>query len=384
MTFCDVSTFFCELGGGIRTYHRAKMDWFASQARHRYVLVYPGRRFRVTAVAPRVVGVEVHGLRTGHGPGGYRLMTDYWGVARVLRDMLPDVVEASDPWIAGPFALIARRFGHLAGVLTSFVHSDPVNAYLRPWARRHPGFIDSNGRVASGAEHLFSRLQNTYAWSLTASQVMHDRLVSLGVRRVFRTPFGVDPAFLEAMPARRRGRTLRVLYVGRLHVEKRFDLVLDALPQLCGIPGVTVTVAGVGPLAARLQQVREPRLSYVGYVGNRDAMKQLLDTHDVLISPGPHETFCLSVIEAMARGVVVAGVLAGATGEHLQRIGSPFGFGPGDTGGMVAAVARAAADDLEPWVERGRDLARQYGTWREAIGRIVRGYAHLVTLGAPR
>jgi len=31
LTFCDVATFYCRGGGGIRTYYNAKLDWFRRQ-----------------------------------------------------------------------------------------------------------------------------------------------------------------------------------------------------------------------------------------------------------------------------------------------------------------------------------------------------------------
>jgi hypothetical protein len=32
MTLCDLSPFYCEKGGGIRTFHQARLNWF--KARH--------------------------------------------------------------------------------------------------------------------------------------------------------------------------------------------------------------------------------------------------------------------------------------------------------------------------------------------------------------
>src|SRR5215831_11759154 len=61
MTICDISPFYCEKGGGIRTFHRARLDWFARQTRHRYVLIVPGRRFAATRYSPHAWVVQVYG-----------------------------------------------------------------------------------------------------------------------------------------------------------------------------------------------------------------------------------------------------------------------------------------------------------------------------------
>jgi hypothetical protein len=119
LSFCDVSMFYCERGGGIRTYHRAKMDWFARQSLHRYVLVAPGPGFRVTRRCETVTLIEVCGVPTGHGPDGYRVPVDLARLSRVVADLQPDIVEASDPWISGPVALLARRRGRVRGLIRS-------------------------------------------------------------------------------------------------------------------------------------------------------------------------------------------------------------------------------------------------------------------------
>ena len=84
LTCCDISTFYCERGGGIRTYHNAKLEWFGRQADHEYVLIVPGRRFRMSRPSPRTSIVEVASVPTGRGRGGYRVMVDYGRVHDVL------------------------------------------------------------------------------------------------------------------------------------------------------------------------------------------------------------------------------------------------------------------------------------------------------------
>lgn len=42
MIFMDINTFHGPKAGGIRTYHNAKVAFFARQTRDLYCLVYPG------------------------------------------------------------------------------------------------------------------------------------------------------------------------------------------------------------------------------------------------------------------------------------------------------------------------------------------------------
>src|SRR5262249_34558511 len=63
LRFCDVSSFYAPTGGGIRTYHDAKIEWFGSQARHAYVLIHPGPHDETCRLAPTVTRVAVRGTR---------------------------------------------------------------------------------------------------------------------------------------------------------------------------------------------------------------------------------------------------------------------------------------------------------------------------------
>ena len=69
-------------GGGIRTYHRAKIDWFARHPQHTYYVVRPGPTYKEESLHPNVILVECFGIRTGDA---YRLLLDYVSVLRLIR-----------------------------------------------------------------------------------------------------------------------------------------------------------------------------------------------------------------------------------------------------------------------------------------------------------
>src|SRR5262249_41557315 len=98
MILCDVSPFYSDAGGGIRTFHRARLDWFSQQSRHQYVLVAPGRSFSIARVTSHVWLVRVYGLPCGLRDR-YRSLIDVRAVRWLLDQLRPDVVEAHDPFI---------------------------------------------------------------------------------------------------------------------------------------------------------------------------------------------------------------------------------------------------------------------------------------------
>ncbi len=207
MITLDINSNYCDRGGGIRTYHQAKIAWFNRQPGHRYYFVVPGPRHAVRRVGRRVVRIEVYGLPIG---SGYRLMLDYPRVGRLIRRLRPAVVEAGDPFFTGLFCLLLGRLGQIRGRLSAFYHSDPVETWAVTWANR--GRARGGRRLLAAAiGWLFYRLQRTYDVTIVTSRAMQRHLAERGVARLKRIPLGVDRLFFadEPSPAtvpRRRAR----------------------------------------------------------------------------------------------------------------------------------------------------------------------------------
>src|ERR1700674_2641300 len=191
LTFCDVATFYCRTGGGIRTYYDAKLEWFRRQHRHRYVLIIPGKRSSRRALTPSVTLVETRGIGVTRSHEGYRLFLDFTHIRSMVRECRPDVLESGDPWISGPLALWLRRQDGTARTVSSFFHSDPISTYVEPAvSRRVPRWMAHP--VSHVSSRAFYTLQASYDITMVSSTVSVDRLAQEGVTNVWCTPFGVD------------------------------------------------------------------------------------------------------------------------------------------------------------------------------------------------
>lgn len=369
MTLCDVSPFYCDRGGGIRTVHRARLEWFAGQRRHRYVLVAPGPKLSVTRLAPHVWVVRAYGLPTSRDRDRYRCLVDFPAVRSLVEEIRPDALESHDPYFSMPFALWLRRQGAHRGLLTSFCHTDPVATHLEPYAPR---------AVVDYARRGFSILQRQFQATFVASDTLATRLVRAGVHNVVRAGFGVDPELLRMRRFPAPERRTRLLYAGRLDADKEFGLVADALPDILRHRGVRVTIAGVGREARRLRRLRHPRLRSLGFIGDPAALRAVYAAHDVLLAPGRYETFGLAALEAAAAGLVVVGPDEGGTGELLRQMASPLAFRAGSRQMFLNRIEAAIEGDAAALVERGRAVAAAHGTWRDAVARHVAVYESLL------
>jgi alpha-1,6-mannosyltransferase len=226
-----------------------------------------------------------------------------------------------------------------------------------PWSRR---LADAaNARTAAG----YDRVVCTTAWA-------EREFARVGATNVTRVPLGVDldlfhPAHRSLALRRRLAADHEVLLVhcARLSVEKQPGTSLRALAELraAGVPAVLVVV-GDGPLRARI--VRRSAglpVRVLGFLPDRRALARLLATADVVLQPGPVETFGLAALEALACGTPVVVNAASALPEVVGHAGAAvpghhFTNGVRELLDRPEATRRAAA----------RDRATAFG-WSAAV-----------------
>jgi alpha-1,6-mannosyltransferase len=376
LTFCDLATFYCPTGGGIRTYYDAKLDWFRCQTTHRYALIVPGQRSSIREVTASVTVIEARGVSVNRASDSYRLFSDFAYIRSAIREYRPDVVETGDLWVSGPLALWLRRHDRMPTIVSSFFHADPMPTYIEPaLARYTPQWMAR--ALSPMAGRAFYQLQRSYDLTMVSSECSADRLTRAGVRNVRRAPFGVDATFFDV--ARHRETVhRRLLYAGRLDRDKQVDLLIAILPRLLEDRDVFVTVAGTGAFRSTFEHWRHPRFRYVGYVRDRETLATLYREHDVFLAPGAYETFGLAALEAAAAGLVIVGPDQGGIGALLREMHSPFAFNAGNADDFLAAVQAVLETDWVPASRASRTLAARYGTWPQAIGHLVATYERIL------
>jgi hypothetical protein len=171
VTICDLSPFYCNQGGGIRTYHRARIDWFRRQTRHRYVLISPGPSSSTIHVGPAVTCIRAFGPALTHETDRYRLLLDYPAVRRTIMELQPDVLEVQDQWLSAPLGLLMRRRREFRGLLTSFCHSEPLTTYIEPFLDRIP-FQGVRNRLGGWARRGLAIEQRQFDLTLVPSETL--------------------------------------------------------------------------------------------------------------------------------------------------------------------------------------------------------------------
>jgi glycosyltransferase involved in cell wall biosynthesis len=269
--------------------------------------------------------------------------------ARELIDgFAPDVVHVHSPLTLGAVARSAARRRHVPVVYTN--HYLPANVH--PTA----GKADRAGRATRAAGALFdvgfygyvtgfaNRCARVTAPTATALLLLRDhglrapsQVVSNGVDLDAFSPGEADESLRRryGLPA---GPPL-ILSVGRLSPEKRADVLIEAVAAL---GDAVLALAGSGPdeerlraLAARLGVAE--RVRFLGFIPGAD-LPGLYRLADVFAIASEAELQSLVTMEAMASGLPVVAVNAGALGELVHPGENGFLTRPGLVGDMAGSL----------------------------------------------
>lgn len=337
----QLANFVTPTSGGLRTAMGALARGYAA-AGHEVVQIVPGPADAVTREA---WGRRIQ-LSAPELPGtGYRVLTNPRRVQSTLAGCGPDRVEVHDrTTLRG-----VGRWCRAAGVPALVVSHERLDRWLRQWlSPRLP--LDrladrSNAALAEG----FDAVVCTTGWA-------EREFARLGQVHLHRVPLGVDlEAFHPPATAPVDDGQLRLVLASRLSREKRPDLALAAAVELQRRGrSVHLAVAGSGPLRSALQrQFAHAPAQWLGFVDGTASMAQLLGAADVVLAPGPVETFGLAAMEALACGTPVVANVHSALPEVL-----------GEAGRSSASTPRSFADAVEALLLDLPAVRRARARWR--------------------
>lgn len=361
MRIVQLANAYNPTSGGLRTVVDAFGRGYLA-AGHDRVLVIPGKRHAREEGASGLV-VTFPGVPVS---GGYRVIPRFAPVRELLEDLAPDSVEVSDKATlaaAGPWA---RQHG-VGSVLISHERLDAVTAARFPHAWR------TGNRVLRPALHRRSRNLAAGFDAIVVASAFAGREFAGTSAPLWEIPLGVDLETFRPRPDRPAPdaeRPWRLVYSGRLSIEKNPIVAVAAVRALiaAGLP-VHLDVYGTGSQRTHLERAAAGlSIAFHGHVCDRAELAAHIAGADVVLAPGPAETFGLSVLEALACGTPVVTADTGGAGELLAP---GAGLAAAPTG---EAFAGAVATVLSwPGPERraaARQRAEEY-PWPRAIASML-------------
>lgn len=158
---------------------------------------------------------------------------------------------------------------------------------------------------------------------------------------------GLDMSLFEPVSHESVGN--RLLYVGRLAVEKGLPVVLESLTQLTSqYPDLLLTVVGDGSdralLEARTRKMGlEKHVDFVGYQ-SQAAVREFLRKTDIFVLPSFAEGIPVVLMEAMATGVPVVATQIAGISELVKSGENGYLVSPGDSDALSGAISKLVVD----------------------------------------
>lgn len=278
---------------------------------------------------PRVV---LH-LLPHHGGLGY--FTNGPQVRRLLRHLVPDVVNAHYATGYGTLARWCKPFPLVLNVWGSDVYNFPAKSALHRWWLC--GNLKYADRVVSTSEAMAD----------------HTRLLCPVLARPAVVPFGVDLALFRPSP--RTTGTSAPLVVGTVKTLAHtygIDLLLRAFALLvggAGFPQARLRIVGNGPQCKALKQLAADlgiadRVDMAGGVAHGRVPEELHKL-DVFVALSRAESFGVAVVEASACGLPVVVSDAGGLPEVVQDGVTGFVVPGGDPQEAANRIGQLLADD---------------------------------------
>lgn len=303
---------------------------------------------------------------------------------RRLNEFQPDIIHLVDPVILGATGLAAAHLLHKP--LVSSYHTN-LAAYCE-----HFGFSLLKEPMWSYNRFIHNQCAMTFCPSPSTAAML--RLQGFEHLRIW--PRGVDTALFS--PARRstelRAAWLKdrvqpekkalLLYVGRLSWEKNLTLLIQAYRQMdhgqCHL-----VIVGDGPALAEVQQkLAGLPVSFTGYLSG-EQLATAYASADIFAFPSTTETFGQVVLEAMASGLPVAGILSEGVCDLVENGKTGFLLDGQQTSEAAriaeyrATLERLVADkQLRDITSRAAHKEAQQRTWHVAMECLARGYCEVI------
>lgn len=262
---------------------------------------------------------------------GYRRM-----LQRLFDEIAPDVVHVQDP---SPFCQHAVQEARRRGIPAVATHH-PGPEIGAPYFARLPRPFKYGVEVIAWrfvARHLNRAdavtVPSRYSAQMLAAHGIRRpvQAVSCGIRlKEFTLPSEIDRRQVLqtfGLPADQ----VIGLYVGRVDVEKRVNILIEALAHL-NDPRFHLAIAGVGAsLPAIRRLIRryglQERVHLLGKVAH-PALPALISACDIFLMPGDAESFSIATLEAMACGKPILAANASALPELVSHRQNGYLFQP--------------------------------------------------------
>lgn len=227
-------------------------------------------------------------------PVGMPMGLPHKRLEHLIDGFAPDVIHLASPFALGSYG---AKIGKKLGIPTLSVYQTDLGGFAKQY-----GLGSADRSLQKILHRIHAQTDRTLAPSKSTCLDLHLN----GVPNVYLWQRGVNA---ELFNPNKRSHELRkswldgnqeriiIGFVGRLAQEKR----VNDLSDLAKDPNVQLIIVGDGPHRKKLESIM-PNAKFLGFQSGENLAK-IYASFDLFIHPGPRETFCQAVQEALASGV---------------------------------------------------------------------------------
>ena len=378
----DFNNLFSFTGGGVRTYHLQKLEYFSTRNDVRYWLIVPSDHDGIDNYGKAKL-IHVKATSIPFAPG-YRIFLNMFKLRKILQTLQPDLIEVGGPYVDPLMIKFATK--KMSSVITGYWHSDYPTAYFKTYA----------SRISHNLGNYFCKLGWSYArktyghfdTTFAAADCVLSDLKEHGISNVMQVPLGVDTNLFNPI---RRDNDLRykygaqnrplIFFPHRLLWEKGIKEVVEGIPAIAKATGAVFVFAGTGPELPLVKKIASERddTHYIGYISSPKEMARWYASSDLSYGMSAWETFGLSVVEAMSSGIPLVGANKGAAKDWITRSGCGEVIPHGDTKALInASINLLNRPDLHELGNKGRNFAVEHFSWQNTFDKILGYYRTLI------
>jgi len=287
----------------------------------------------------------------------------------ILDGFNPDLLHLASPFALGAYgARVAKRLQ----IPTLSVYQTDVAGFAR-----HYGLSVAHSSLRKIVGKIHSNTNRTLAPSGPACNELREQ----GVPNVYLWRRGVNSELFH--PAKRNetlrsewsdhGERMIIGYVGRLANEKR----ITDLRHLDRDPRIQLVIVGDGPARSNLEK-ELPNALFLGFKSGED-LAAAYASFDLFIHPGPNETFCQAVQEALASGTPCIVPTTGGPADLVTHGPTGYVINTHRPDELEAAVAHfMLRNDRSEMRVMARDSVVER-TWQRINQQLLHHYTQLTT-----
>lgn len=290
----------------------------------------------------------------------------------ILEGFGPDVLHLASPFALGAYgARVAKKLG----VPALSIYQTDLAGFSK-----HYGFGLAQSSLRKVVAKIHGNTSRTLAPSIPACRELRES----GVENVHLWRRGVNATLFD--PSKRdellragwgAGNGKKIIgFVGRLANEKR----ISDLRFLDRDPSVQLVITGEGPAREKLES-EMPNAIFTGFKSGED-LAAIYASLDLFIHPGPNETFCQSVQEALASGTPAIVPTTGGPSDLVTHGATGYIINTHRPDELEAAVLHFSMRNDR---EKMRILAREsveYRTWNRINQQLLTHYTELCALNS--